>query len=203
MSKYGYIRVSSKDQNLDRQVCSMIEQGIPRKNIFWDKQTGKTFNRSGYKQVVKKFKKGDVLFVHTLERFGRNYDEIISNWRHITMVLEVDIVVLDMTPLLDTRTFRIDEFELAGRFLSNIVLHILAFMAESQRERIHQDQMEGIAIAKKKGVRFGRPKKNIDKEMLEKVVHDWRHKKIKCEEAVKMLGISRAHFFNLIKLYNI
>lgn len=197
--KYGYIRVSSKDQNLWRQVDSMIGQGIPEENIFTDKITGGTFVRPGYEALLKKITRGDILFIHEIERLGRNYDEIIENWHLINRKLEADIVVLDM-PLLDTR---VNKNGLTGKFLSDIVLQVMSYFAQLEKEKINQRQKEGIAAAKKRGVKFGRPKKKIDMNCFQKITSDWRNKKITCEEAAKMLGISRAHFYKIVKMHNL
>lgn len=152
--KYGYVRVSASDQNIDRQVNALKE--IPQKNIYTDKQSGKDFDRPKYKSLVKKLKKGDVLYIQSIDRLGRNYDEIIKQWQYLTKDKEVDIVVLDM-PLLDTRKGK----DLMGTFLSDIVLQILSFVAENERRNIKQRQAEGIALAKEKGVKFGRPEKPL------------------------------------------
>lgn len=152
--KYGYIRVSAVDQNIDRQLNALKE--IPQENIYTDKQSGKDFERPKYKCLVKKLKKGDVLFIQSIDRLGRNYDEIIKQWQHLTKDKEIDIVVIDM-PLLDTRKGK----DLMGTFLSDIVLQILSFVAENERRNIKQRQAEGIALAKEKGVKFGRPEKPL------------------------------------------
>ena len=149
---YGYIRVSSKDQNEDRQVIALQELNIPKKNIFLDKQSGKDFARPQYQRLMKKLKKDDLLYVKSIDRLGRNYEEILEQWRVLTKQKEIDIVVLDM-PLLDTRRGK----DLMGTFLSDIVLQVLSFVAENERKNIRQRQAEGIAAAKARGVRFGRP----------------------------------------------
>lgn len=197
--KYGYIRVSSKDQNLWRQIDAMAAQGIREENIFTDKITGGTFVRPGYEALLKKIKKEDILFIHGIDRLGRNYDEIIENWHVINRKIEADIVVLDM-PLLDTR---VNKNGLTGKFLSDIVLQILSYFAQLEKEKINQRQREGIAAAKKRGVKFGRPKKKIDMKYLQQITSDWRSKKITCEEATEMLDISRAHFYKIVKMYNL
>ncbi|WP_195267491.1 recombinase family protein [Eubacterium sp. 1001713B170207_170306_E7] len=197
--KYGYIRVSSKDQNLWRQIDAMTEQGIPEENIFTDKITGGTFIRPGYEALLEKIKKEDILFIHGIDRLGRNYDEIIENWNLINRKNGADIVVLDM-PLLDTR---VNKNGLTGKFLSDIVLQILSYFAQLEKEKINQRQKEGIAAAKKRGVKFGRPKKKIDMNYFQEIVSDWRKKKITCEEAVKILNISRAQFYKIVKIHNL
>lgn len=197
--KYGYIRVSSKDQNLWRQIDAMTAQGICEENIFTDKITGGTFVRPGYEALLKIIKKEDILFIHGIDRLGRNYDEIIENWHVINRKTEADIVVLDM-PLLDTR---VNKNGLTGKFLSDIVLQILSYFAQLEKEKINQRQREGIAAAKKRGVKFGRPKKKIDMKYFQQITSDWRSKKITCEEATEMLDISRAHFYKIVKMYNL
>ena len=149
---YGYIRVSTRDQNEDRQLIALRELKIPEKNIFMDKQSGKDFNRPQYKRLVRKLKKDDLLYIKSIDRLGRNYAEILEQWRLLTQTKGADIVVLDM-PLLDTRRGK----DLMGTFLSDIVLQVLSFVAENERTNIRQRQAEGIAAAKSKGVRFGRP----------------------------------------------
>ena len=150
--KYAYIRVSTKEQNEDRQLLAMKELEIPEKCIFIDKQSGKDFERPFYRKMIKKLKKDDILFIKSIDRLGRNYAEILEQWRILTKEIGIDIVVLDM-PLLDTRRGK----DLMGTFLSDIVLQILSFVAENERENIRQRQAEGIAAAKARGVRFGRP----------------------------------------------
>ena len=197
--KYGYIRVSSKDQNLWRQIDAMTAQGICEENIFTDKITGGTFVRPGYEALLKIIKKEDILFIHGIDRLGRNYDEIIENWHVINRKIEADIVVLDM-PLLDTR---VNKNGLTGKFLSDIVLQILSYFAQLEKEKINQRKREGIAAAKKGGVKFGRPKKKIDMKYFQQITSDWRSNKITCEEATEMLDISRAHFYKIVKMYNL
>ena len=152
MNIYGYVRVSSRDQNEDRQRIALKKAGVADKNIYVDKQSGKDFNRSQYKKLLKKIKKDDLLCIKSIDRLGRNYAEILEQWRILTKEKGIDIVVLDM-PLLDTRRGR----DLMGTFLSDIVLQVLSFVAENERTNIRQRQAEGIAAAKAKGVRFGRP----------------------------------------------
>ena len=152
MNIYGYIRVSSHDQNEDRQLIALKEVGVPEKNIYLDKQSGKDFNRPQYKKLLRKMKKDDLLYIKSIDRLGRNYEEILQQWRVLTKEKGIDIVLLDM-PLLDTRRGK----DLMGTFLSDIVLQVLSFVAENERTNIKQRQAEGIAAAKAKGVRFGRP----------------------------------------------
>ena len=156
MSIYGYIRVSTREQNEDRQLIALREVGVTDKFIFMDKQSGKDFNRPKYKQLLRKLKKDDLLYIKSIDRLGRNYEEILQQWRLLTKDKGVDIVVLDM-PLLDTRRGK----DLMGTFLSDIVLQVLSFVAENERTNIRQRQAEGIAAAKARGVKFGRPPKPL------------------------------------------
>ena len=153
---YGYVRVSTRDQNEERQLIALLELQVPKKNIFIDKQSGKDFERPQYKKLLRKMKKGDLLYIKSIDRLGRNYNEIQEQWRILTKDKGVDIVVLDM-PLLDTRRGK----DLMGTFLSDIVLQVLSFVAENERMNIRQRQAEGIAAAKAKGVRFGRVPKPL------------------------------------------
>lgn len=155
-TNYGYIRVSNYDQNEDRQIFAMRQLQILPQNLFADKQSGKDFERPQYKKLIRKIKKDDVLYIKSIDRLGRNYTEILEQWRYLTKIKKADIVVLDM-PLLDTRIGK----DLMGTFLSDIVLQVLSFAAENERNNIRQRQAEGIAAAKAKGVRFGRPSKPL------------------------------------------
>ena len=167
---YGYIRVSTKEQNEDRQMIALREVGVPEKNIFMDKQSGKDFNRPQYRKLLRKLKKDDLLYIKSIDRLGRNYEEILQQWRYLTKDKGIDIVVLDM-PLLDTRRGK----DLMGTFLSDIVLQVLSFVAENERTNIRQRQAEGIAAAKARGVRFGRPEKKIPAD-FEEIVAAWEQK---------------------------
>ena len=169
---YGYIRVSSKDQNEDRQMIAMKELPIPDKNIFMDKQSGKDFERPQYKKMVRRLKKDDLLYIKSIDRLGRNYAEILEQWRILTKDKGIDIVVLDM-PLLDTRRGK----DLMGTFLSDIVLQVLSFVAENERTNIKQRQAEGIAAAKARGVRFGRPPRPLP-ETFHENYQRWKAGKI-------------------------
>ena len=169
---YGYVRVSSKEQNEDRQLITMKEMGVPEENIYVDKQSGKDFNRPEYRKLIKKIRKGDVLYIKSIDRFGRNYNEIMEQWRVITKVKEADIVVMDM-PLLDTRSER----NLMGTFVSDLVLQILSFVAENERRNIKQRQSEGIAAARVRGVKFGRTSNVTRNEFLE-IYRKWIEKEI-------------------------
>ena len=185
---YGYIRVSSKDQREDRQVIAMREAGVPEKNIYMDKQSGKDFERKGYQRMVKKLKPDDTLFVKSIDRLGRNYDEILEQWRIITKEKRAAIVVLDM-PLLDTR----QGHDLTGTLIADIVLQLLSYVAQTEREFIRQRQAEGIAAAKEKGVRFGRTPMEQPPEYME-VYETWSKGELSARAAARNLGISHQTF---------
>ena len=185
---YGYIRVSTREQNEDRQLLAMQELNIPEKNIFTDKQSGKDFERPAYKRMVKRMKKDDLLYIKSIDRLGRNYEEIQNQWRELTKEKGVDIVVLDM-PLLDTRRGK----DLVGTFLSDIVLQVLSFVAENERSNIRQRQAEGIAAAKLRGVRFGRPPKPLP-DNFESVCHRLEQRAITTAEAARECGMDRSTF---------
>ena len=181
---YGYIRVSTRDQNEDRQLIALRELKIPEKNIFMDKQSGKDFNRPQYKRLVRKLKKDDLLYIKSIDRLGRNYAEILEQWRLLTQTKGIDIVVLDM-PLLDTRRGK----DLMGTFLSDIVLQVLSFVAENERTNIRQRQAEGSAAAKARGVQFGRrpsPKPAEFPEWKER----WSRGEVSACQAAKALKIT-------------
>ncbi len=173
--KYGYIRVSSKDQNEDRQQIALELEGVDY--IFMDKQSGKDFNRPEYKKMVKRLHTGDVLYVMSIDRLGRNYEEIQEQWRYLTKEKRIDIVVLDM-PLLDTRRGK----DLMGTFIADLVLQILSFVAQSERENIKKRQAEGIAAAKARGVRFGRPPRSLP-DNFNDMRRKWESREITCTEA--------------------
>lgn len=183
--KYGYIRVSTKEQNIDRQLTAILKEGIEMNKIFIDKASGKDFNRRKYKKLIRKLKAGDELYIKSIDRLGRNYDEIIQEWNLITKEKNVEIIVLDF-PLLDTRAKTCD---LTGKFIADIVLQILSYVAQIERENTHQRQMEGIKEAKKRGVKFGRNKKEIPKEFHE-LADRWKNKEISIRQGAKILGIS-------------
>mgnify|MGYP000584364078 CR=1 FL=1 len=164
---YGYVRVSSTDQNEDRQILDMQKLNINAENIYTDKQSGKDFNRPNYQKLLTKLKKGDLLYVKSIDRLGRNYKEIQDQWRILTKDMEVDVVIIDM-PMLDTRTYK----DLMGTFIADLVLQVLSFVAENERINIRQRQAEGIAAAKAKGVRFGRPPKPLPGN-FEEVYRRW------------------------------
>lgn len=187
---YGYARVSSKDQNEARQVLQLLEAGIPRKNIYRDKMSGKDFNRPAYQALVhRKMKKGDLLVVASIDRLGRNYEEILREWSYITRQLECDIQILDM-PLLNTGTDR----DLLGTLISDIVLQLLSYVAENERKNIRQRQAEGIAAAKRSGVKFGRPRRKLP-ENFESICRQWRLKAISTDCACQQAGLPRYTFY--------
>ena len=167
---YGYVRVSSIDQNEDRQLIVMDENNVPSKNVYIDKQSGKDFERPQYKKLVKKLKPGDLLYILSIDRLGRNYEDIQKQWRILTKDIGIDICVIDM-PLLDTRNGK----DLMGTFIADLVLQILSFVAQSERENIKKRQAQGIAAAKAKGVRFGRPEKDIPDD-FGKIIEEWEQK---------------------------
>lgn len=192
---YGYIRVSSRDQNEVRQRIAFKEFEIPDKNIFMDKQSGKDFERPQYKKMVEKLKKDDLLYIKSIDRLGRNYEEILEQWRILTKDKGIDIVVLDM-PLLDTRRGK----DLMGTFLSDIVLQVLSFVAENERANIRQRQAEGIAAAKARGVRFGRAPLPLP-ENFHVVCQRWQEGKLSGVNAAKECGMSKSTFYCRAKEY--
>ena len=194
---YGYIRVSTKEQNEDRQRIAMEEAGVPERNVYMDKQSGKDFNRPQYRKLLRKLKKDDLLYIKSIDRLGRNYEEILQQWRYLTKDKGIDIVVLDM-PLLDTRRGK----DLMGTFLSDIVLQVLSFVAENERTNIRQRQAEGIAAAKARGVRFGRPKKEIPADFGE-IVAAWERKQLPISEALTRCDMSEATFYRRLREYRL
>ena len=194
---YGYIRVSTKDQNIERQLSALQLVDIQKENIFIDKQSGKDFNRPQYKKLVKKLKERDVLFVKSIDRLGRNYDEIIHQWQYLSKIKNIDIVVLDF-PLLDTRNH--NENGITGKFLSDMVLQILSYVAQVERENTKQRQMEGIEEAHKKGIIFGRPKTEFPKE-FHQVYTLWESRKITQREASRRLGTNHNMFRRWVERY--
>ena len=189
MAIYAYIRVSTKEQNIDRQVIALEPFQIPRKNVFCDYQSGKDFDRPAYQKLLRKMKPGDLLIVKSIDRLGRNYNDILVQWQYITKELHADIKVLDME-LLDTRAKNGD---LTGTLISDLVLQILAYVAQKEREFIRSRQAEGIAAAKAKGVRFGKKPKKIP-EQFESIYLLWVDGKISAREAGKRLGVSHSTF---------
>ena len=186
---YGYARVSSKEQNEARQLAALLEHGVIQRDIFVEKQSGKDFNRPKYKRLLEKLRPGDTLFIKSIDRLGRNYKEIIEQWRHITKERDVFVVVLDM-PLLDTR---IKEKDLTGTFIADLVLQILSYVAQQERELIRQRQEEGIAAAKARGVRFGRPPLQRPPG-FSNLCEQWLRNEVSARSAAKELGIHHCTF---------
>lgn len=186
--EYGYIRVSTKEQNEQRQVIALREFGIEERRIYMDKQSGKDFEREQYKKLVRKLKAGDTLVIKSIDRLGRNYDEILEQWRIITKEKQTAIVVLDM-PLLDTRQNR----DLTGTLIADIVLQLLSYVAQTEREFIHQRQAEGIAAAKARGVQFGRKPKQPPEEYTD-VYRAWTRGQLSARKAASELGVSHQTF---------
>ncbi len=185
---YGYVRISSREQNEDRQIIALQEVKVLSENIFVDKKSGKDFERPEYKRLLKKLKKDDMLYIKSIDRLGRNYEEILEQWRILTKEKKIDIVVLDM-PLLDTRRGK----DLMGTFLSDIVLQVLSFVAENERANIRKRQAEGIAAAKARGVRFGRPPKPLPENFYQ-VFQQWKNGKITGTTAAKECGMPLSTF---------
>ena len=194
--EYGYARVSTKEQNEQRQLIALREFGISEKQIFVDKQSGKDFERQNYRKLFKKLKAGDVLVIKSIDRLGRNYDEILEQWRSITKEKQAAIVVLDM-PLLDTRQNR----DLTGTLIADIVLQLLSYVAQTEREFIHQRQAEGIAAAKERGVQFGRPPMDRPPE-LDSLRELWQSGQISAREAARQLKITHRTFLRWVKEEN-
>ncbi len=194
---YGYVRVSSIDQNEDRQLIALKSKGVPVQNIYMDKLSGKDFQRPQYKELMHKLKKGDLLYVLSIDRLGRNYKEILEQWRILTKELEVDVCVIDM-PLLDTRNGK----DLMGTFIADLVLQILSFVAENERENIKKRQAQGIAAAKLKGVKFGRPEVMTPPD-FDKIIKEWTKGHITAVNAAEISGMSKATFYRKIREYNL
>lgn len=188
MTVYGYIRVSSRDQNEERQRIALREVGVEGRNIYLDKQSGKDFHRAQYCKMMRKLKKDDLLYIKSIDRLGRNYSEILEQWRILTKEKGVDIVVLDM-PLLDTRRGKV----LIGTFLSDVVLQVLSFVEENERTNIRQQQAEGIAAAKARGVRFGRPPKPLP-DNFQQMYQQWKTGEITGANAAKLCGMPLSTF---------
>lgn len=195
MEIYGYVRVSSTDQNEDRQLIALQEKGVSDRNIYMDKQSGKDFNRPQYKKLVQKLRPGDLVYILSIDRLGRNYEEIQNQWRVLTKEKGIDICVIDM-PLLNTRQGK----DLMGTFIADLVLQILSFVAQSERENIKKRQAEGIAAAKARGVKFGRPKKATP-ENFGKLVANWEEKDISLPEVLKQCDMSEATFYRKLREY--
>ncbi len=192
---FGYARVSSRDQNEDRQLITMREMQVPEKNIFIDKQSGKDFNRPQYKKLMRKIRQNDIIYVKSIDRLGRNYTDIQEQWKYITKTKGADIYVIDM-PILDTRR----EKSLLGTFISDLVLALLSYVAENERVNIRQRQAEGIAAAKARGVHFGRMPKPLPDNFYE-VYRRWKMKKLSVTEAAKECGMPTTTFFDRAKAF--
>ena len=191
--EYGYVRVSSTDQNEDRQLMAMEEKGVSPSGIYIDKQSGKDFDRPQYKRLLKKLKPGDLLYILSIDRLGRNYEEIQNQWRLLTKEIGVEISVIDM-PLLDTRSGK----DLMGTFIADLVLQILSFVAQSERENIRKRQEQGIAAAKERGVEFGRPRKDLPED-FRRIVREWEGRGISLSQAVRQSGVSESTFFRRLR----
>ena len=193
MAVYGYIRVSTSDQNTARQFAALEKWEIPKRNLYVDKQSGKDFNRPAYKKLLRKLKEGDLLYIKSIDRLGRNYEEIQEQWRILTKEKKIDIVVLDMS-LLDTRNGK----DLLGTFISDVVLQILSFVAQNERENIRIRQAEGIAAAKANGVKFGRPELPLPDNFHE--VHKaWREKQLTLKQAAEACDMPQSTFYSKAK----
>lgn len=193
MRVYGYVRVSSFDQNEERQMIELRNKNVSENNIYKDKQSGKDFDRPQYKRLIKKLKKGDLLYILSIDRLGRNYEEIQKQWRLLTKEIGIDICVIDM-PLLDTRQGK----DLMGTFIADLVLQILSFVAQNERENIRKRQAQGIAAAKKRGIKFGRPEINVPKD-FESIISLKNNREIKTKEALKLCNMSRSTFYRKLK----
>lgn len=194
---YGYVRVSNLDQNEARQMLALRERQVPRQNIYVDKQSGKDFDRPQYRRLVGRLTSGDLLYILSIDRLGRNYEEIQNQWRILTKEKGVDIVVLDM-PLLDTRLNK----DLMGTFIADLVLQILSFVAQSERENIRKRQAQGIAAARARGVRFGRPEKAVPAN-FGATVRAWEKGQISIMQAVARCGMSEATFYRRLREYRL
>lgn len=192
--QYGYARVSSKNQKLARQISALMQAGIEKQNLFIDKQSGKDFNRPGYQRLIRKIQARDELYIKSIDRLGRNYDEILEQWRYLTKVKQADVIVLDF-PLLDTRR---STGGVTGAFISDLVLQILSYVAQIERENTHQRQLEGIREAKKRGVQFGRPKIPIP-ERFDEVAEKIRNNKMSLRQGGRILGVSYTTLRNWMK----
>jgi len=194
---YGYVRVSSVDQNEARQLIVMEKNNVPKDNVYIDKQSGKDFERSQYKKLIARLEAGDLLYVLSIDRLGRNYEDIQKQWRVLTKDIGVDICVIDM-PLLDTRNGK----DLMGTFIADLVLQILSFVAQSERENIKKRQMQGIAAAKAKGVRFGRPESPLPNN-FDKIITDWDKGRLSMADALKLCNMSESTFYRRRREYNL
>lgn len=196
MKIVAYLRVSSRDQNLDRQLDEIRKLGIEDKYIYTDKQSGKDFDRIGYQYMKKGLERGDLLIIKSLDRFGRSYEDIMKEWNDITKAIGADIKVLDME-LLDTTKHK----DILGTFISDLVLQVLSFVAHQERENIKQRQKEGIASAKNKGIKFGRPKLEVNSDSFEGIYKQWKNRELKGVEATQMLNMTKATFYRRVKEY--
>ncbi|MBS5386362.1 MAG: recombinase family protein [Clostridiales bacterium] len=194
---YGYVRVSSIDQNEERQIVELLKRNVLPKNIYIDKQSGKSFERPQYKKLVRKLKQGDLLYILSIDRLGRNYLEIQEQWRILTKEKGIDICVIDM-PLLDTRNGK----DLMGTFIADLVLQILSFVAQNERENIRKRQAQGIAVAKAKGIKFGRPEIALP-ENFGALVHEWEKKRLPLSEVLKACKMSEATFYRKLREYRL
>ena len=195
MAAYGYVRVSSADQNENRQALAMSELNIPPEQVFTDKQSGKDFDRPAYQSLMKKLKRGDVLCIKSIDRLGRNYEEIQNQWRVLTKERGVDIAVIDM-PLLDTRLNK----DMMGTFIADLVLQILSFVAHSERDSIRKRQAEGINAARANGVHLGRPAKSAPDD-FGKLVQRWERGRLSFSEVLAQTGLKQATFYNRLREY--
>lgn len=195
MKVYGYVRVSSTDQNEDRQLIALRKRKIPEKNIFMDKLSGKNTDRPQYQKLFQKLKSGDLLYVLSIDRLGRNYEDILAGWRVLTKEIGADICVIDM-PLLDTRNGK----DLMGTFIADLVLQILSFVAQNERENIKKRQAQGIAAAKAKGVKFGRPEIAVPHN-FDSIIRAWEQKQISFSMATKQCNMSEATFYRKLRQY--
>lgn len=190
---YGYVRVSSMDQNEDRQLLVMNERKIPTDNIYVDKQSGKNFDRPQYKRMVQRLQEGDLLYILSIDRMGRNYEDIQKQWRILTKEIGVDICVIDM-PLLDTRNGK----DLMGTFMADLVLQILSFVAQNERENIRKRQAEGIFVAKQKGIKFGRPEIPMPENFKDYVLK-WEEKQISTSDILRETGLTKSTFYRKVR----
>ena len=193
MTAYGYVRVSSLDQNEDRQLMAMREAHIDQCNVYIDKQSGKDFKRPMYMKMLRRLKCKDLIYIKSIDRLGRNYKDVVEQWQYLTRVKKVDIVVIEM-PLLDTRRGK----DLMGTFLSDIVLQVLSFVAENERMNIRSRQKEGIYAAKQRGVKFGRPPKSLPVNFND-IYRKWEDREITSYEASSLCGFSRTTFYDRVK----
>ena len=194
---YGYVRVSSIDQNEGRQLIAMDENKVPKRNVYVDKQSGKDFERPQYKKLVKKLKQGYLLYILSIDRLGRNYEDIQKQWRILTKDIGIDICVIDM-PLLDTRNGK----DLMGTFIADLVLQILSFVAQSERENIKKRQAQGITAAKAKGVKFGRPEIPTP-EGFDEHIEKWESGEITTSDVLKLTKLSKSTFYRKVREYNL